>query len=263
MVGTMRTEARQLQFQKKLSEELARIQMRNSSFSLRAFSKRLGLSPSVVSEFLNGKRNLSKNMMEKIMDRLEIAPTEREVWIEPQVVSELNVATSKRKLLSTEQFHLISEGIHFSILSLLETDEAPFTIETISSRLGFAKTKVEKAIERLMEFEMVEKLETGHFRFTGVNFSSSDGVSSLGVRKSHRETLDWAQESLDVDPVELRDFTALTLAVDPELLPEIKTRIRDFMAELSKLADSKPKKEVYKIAMQVFPLSVPANKNEE
>ncbi|MGE3759689.1 MAG: TIGR02147 family protein, partial [Pseudobdellovibrionaceae bacterium] len=230
-------------------------------FSLRAFSKRLGLSPSVISEVLKGKRNLSEKMMTKILDRLEIAPTERLSWAESH--SELNTESKNRKQLSMDQFQLLAEGIHFSILSLLETSNVDSSSEWMAARLGFSKTQIERAIERLLDFEMIEKTENGDYKATGVNFSSPDGVSSLGIRKSHRETLEWAQESLDEDAVEMRDFTSMSLAVDPALLPEIKKRIREFMSELSKLANEHSKTEVYKVAMQVFPLSTPVLKDKK
>lgn len=238
---------------------MARLQTRNSSFSLRAFAKRLGMNPAIISEVLNGKRNLSPSMMKKILDRLDIAPVEHDQWI--QAASEFE--RIERKQLSMDQFQLISEGIHFAILSLLETEDASFTTEWIATRLGFSQAKVEKAIERLLEFEMIEKLEKNQYRCTGVQFTSTDGISSLGIRKSHRETLEWAQESLDEDSVEERDFMAMTMAIDPSLLPEVKLIIREALDKISKLADSKSKTEVYKVAMQVFPISVPALNNKK
>ena len=45
----------------------------------------------------------------------------------------------------------------------------------------------------------------------------------------------------------------MTMALDPEQLPEIKKRIRKFQDELAELIDKGNKKEVYEICMQVFP----------
>jgi hypothetical protein len=51
------------------------------------------------------------------------------------------------------------------------------------------------------------------------------------------------------------------MAVDPALLPEAKDMIKKFRRRLSRFLESGKKKEVYTIAIQLFPVS--RQQNEE
>lgn len=55
-----------------LHQYLLEAKLRNHKFSLRGLAKKLELSPSELSEFLNGKRKLSKPKLEKLVKRMEL-----------------------------------------------------------------------------------------------------------------------------------------------------------------------------------------------
>ena len=55
--------------------------------------------------------------------------------------------------------------------------------------------------------------------------------------------------------VELRDFSAMTIALDLEKLPEAKTIIREFRQKMGTLLRNGNKTEVYQLAIQLYPLS--------
>src|SRR5688500_6041978 len=60
-----------------LQLELERRQAHNPMYSARAFAKQIQISPGRMSEYLNGKRQVTKNMAKKISDRLGIEPALR------------------------------------------------------------------------------------------------------------------------------------------------------------------------------------------
>ena len=67
----------QIAVQKKLSEKFSDLRLKNPAYSLRAFSRKLGMSSSSVSEILNGKRRVSIKIVQRISDRLCLDPYER------------------------------------------------------------------------------------------------------------------------------------------------------------------------------------------
>jgi uncharacterized protein (TIGR02147 family) len=161
--------------------------------------------------------------------------------------------------LTVDHFNVISDWYHFAILSLAETQDFNDEPAAIARRLNITKTQASAALERLTRLGMLERGPSGKLFATGASYSSSDDLVSSALRKSHAQNLELARRSLEEDAMEERDFISATMAIDPALLPEAKRRLREFRADLCAFLESGAKKEVYKVSMQLFPLS----KNED
>ena len=110
-----------------LNQEFAAARMRNTSYSLRAFAKKLGVPASSVSEVMRGKRLVTRKMAAKMLARLRVDP-----GLVPVLTGRLkdNYRSDSRSpekmefaLLNSDQFQAISEWSHFAILSLAETSD--------------------------------------------------------------------------------------------------------------------------------------------
>jgi hypothetical protein len=66
--------------------------------------------------------------------------------------------------------------------------------------------------------------------------------------------LELARKSLYRDPVEARDLTSVTMAIDPKNLSMAKEKIRQFQDELAQMLATGTPTEVYRVSMQMFPL---------
>ena len=55
--------------------------------------------------------------------------------------------------------------------------------------------------------------------------------------------------------MELRDFTSMTMAIDPEKLTEAKKKIREFRRGLSEFLEAGKKEEVYRLNIQLVPVT--------
>jgi hypothetical protein len=80
-------------------------------------------------------------------------------------------------------------------------------------------------------------------------------VRNASLQWAHQQNLALAAEALMRLPVELRDFTAMTIPLDPHLLPKAKTLIRQFQDDLAELLEAEPGTEVYKFCTQLIPLT--------
>jgi len=76
----------------------------------------------------------------------------------------------------------------------------------------------------------------------------------VSIQRSHQQTLALAAEKLSV-PLELRDYTSMTMAINPKNLPKAKKAIEDFRNNIVKLLDKGEASEVYTFACQLFPLT--------
>lgn len=241
-------------FRRVLLQNLSDGRVRNPSFSQRALARRLGIGSSALSEFLNGKRQISQSLATRIADRLGLGPEQRQEYeseFRPDQKSRIREAVQ----IDMNRYHLISEWQHFAILSLAETQGFKSDPIWIAARLGISITKASQGIDRLVRLGLLRRGRRGNLVITGQQFTTSDEVAHLSLRRSYAEDLELARASLDGDSVEIRDFTAITMALDPERIPIAKRMIREFRDALCVLMESGNKKEVYKLCIQLIPLS--------
>lgn len=248
----------QIELRQIISEEFLNIKARNGSYSLRAFATRIGLVPSAVSEILSGKRRITKKMAKKILERLSVPPDKT-----AKIIGSLNLEkierndrTDEKEFLrvNMDQYHVISEWYYFAIVSLAETEGFKGNSKWIASRLNIPIRDAEVALDRLERLGMLKKVG-GKLVSTGLQFETTSDMANLSLRKNHYDNLELAKKSLETDDVLKRDFSSMTMAIDPKQLPEAKKLIKNFRRKLCAYLEAGSKKEVYRICVQLFPLS--------
>lgn len=246
------------QVRKLLKTTFDDLQAKAPHYSLRAFARRLGMSSSALSEILNRKRTVTQKQAKRILEKLSFAPD-----LSTQILNRLeNKKTTKLSKngdtytpLDMDQYHIVGEWYYYAILSLADTDNFSGDIEWISERLNLNKNTVKAALERLEKMELLSRDEKGNLKATGLKFTTSTDVVNLSLRKHHYQNLELAKKSLDEDPIDERDFSFMSMAVDPERLPEIKDRVREFRRGIVAEFETGRRSEVYKLCIQFFKLS--------
>lgn len=265
----------QLRIQKLMQADLAAAQARNPAYSLRAFALKIGLYSSTVSEILSGRRKITRKMAARILQGLGTPPDES-TEILSQLAPRTRRATAHRAgdsaspalayaQIDMDQFHVISDWYYFAILSLADTQDfhkAGGEPEWVARRLAIKPQEARVALERLERLGMLARDRRGRLCATGKQFATSADISNLSLRKHHYQNLELARRSLDRDPVQEREFTFINMAVDPERMPEMKERIREFRDALCAEFESGARREVYKMCVQLFPLTSPETKGE-
>ncbi len=244
-----------------LDAELTKRRAVNPTYSLRAFSKHLGLSPAQVSQVLSGKRPLTAKAAVKIADRLRLSPIERRRLIEATLQADEGAIGQLTQNLEEEEFRVISDWYHLAILSLLEVPKTRLEPREIARQLGITALQSSQAIRRLMNLGFIEKTPKG-FRLRQVSLRIRPESRSTAVGRYHQQLLTKGSEAVDNVAIEKREFCAMTFAMDPKDIPEAKRRITDFIRSLSTLLEGgQKKKAVYSLAVQLFPLTQ-ESKNE-
>ncbi len=229
---------------------------KNIRFSLRSFSSRLGISPGAMSELLNGRRRVSKKIAARITERLLLDPKEQS-----QILSQFRdpivrkVQPDPTQLeLNADQFKLLSDWHHFAILTLMETSNFIHNKKWIARRLKINSHRVREALDRLLRLQLIKK-SGKTLKRTPTLISSSDEITSASVQKAHGQYLENAEKALHEIPIELRDFTSIMLAIDPDRLPEAKKMIRKFQNQMERYLEKGNRTEVYQMCIQLFPLT--------
>ena len=133
-----------------LKNEFEKRRKRNNQFSIRAYARWLGLSPAQVSQMINGKRNITIKCFQKISEKLNLTPFEQKKYLQEYNTYYKNPNTQiNRNLLNEDQFKLISDWYHLSILSLTKIKNIKNDSRWIAQQLGITSLQVNEAISRL------------------------------------------------------------------------------------------------------------------
>ncbi|MGZ3768183.1 MAG: TIGR02147 family protein [Bdellovibrio sp.] len=231
---------------------------RNPSYSLRAYAKTLGVSAASLSQILSGKRPLTLITAKKICDRLTLNPAD-EQRVMLSLLSENGIGGKSKEpstaIIEVDRFKVISDWYHFAILSLTEIPKSKPDSKWIAQRLGISVSTAQEAVERLIRIGLIE-IKGKCWRQNSLPLSVSSNVPSSAIRKYHNQILKKAAESLDKDPIENREFGAMTFAINPQKLPQAKAMIREFRKSLSQVLEDGPKARVYTLSVQLFPIDI-------
>lgn len=231
-----------------LRNEFLRRKQKNPHYSLRAFAGFLGIPSGRLSEILAGKRRVSAKVSDKILDKIQMSHLDRARFLSstgnPQELAPLRA----------EEFEVIANPSHFAVLTLMETASFKSDHAWVAKKLGLHVEVVRGIFSRLERLGLVERVGES-WRLTHGGWTTTHDIPSAVLRSSHKAQLDQAKESLESVPVHLRDITSIYLAIDPKDLPAIKEKIKKFRREIAKFSKARPKKEVYSLQVQLFPLT--------
>lgn len=224
---------------------------RNSSFSMRAFAKKIGIPQSAVSEILSGRRSITRKMAQKIMSGLILSPAQMTKILEEDQ-DDQNQYTS----LDMKTFEVISDWHYFGLISLIETEGFRSDPKWIAKRLGIADKVAVDTIKTLESLDLIKiDKKTKKISLTNEQVAAISPVATAALKKANRQNLELGMDKLNTTEFIERDFTAITMCFDPNRMEEAKALIKDFRRKFCKVMESGKKKEVYKLCIQLFPLS--------
>ena len=249
---------------KKLRDEFEARASRRNGYSLRAYARFLGVEAPSLSSVLKGNRRLAKSKIEKVADRLNLSPHERVQFISSNLgKSTLPTDESpKREKLDPEvHFRIIAEWEHYAILSLIETRDFKPQSPWIAERLGISDLRARICIQNLLEARLI-KMDGTTILLNQQGLETTEDVPSQAIRKARKQDLDQAMDAIEEVSVHLRDLSSCTMTVDINDLEDLKKMIRDFRRKFMSRAESKKGNEVYKLALQFFPMTNLGSQNE-
>lgn len=235
-----------------LNKKFMEIRSRNSNFSLRSYANKINIACGALSQILQRKRRISEEMAIRLSDKLQLNDYEKEIFMRPFKRARAVLEGIEYNGLNYEDEKMCF--YHFALLSLIKVESFKYDNEWIAHKLQINEEFVEEIIKSLLLKNLVKVTEEGNLVRTLDYVSTSDNVSSEYLRSLHRINLLKASEALDL-PIEVRDFTAMNMAIDPRKIDKARELIRKFQDELSILLESGAQTEVYKLTVQLFPIT--------
>ncbi len=228
------------------------------NFSLRSFSRLVGVSPAVLSRVLSGKRKLTFNLALKIADALVLNPQERAglyscyFSVKKDISDEAN---AKEKDLNIDCFNALKEWYHYGITQLLLIANFKEDHKWMAKMLNVSELEINLAIDRLLRLEILDRDECGKLYKTQAHMLASTEVASSGIRHYQKQILNKSISSLEQDDINERDITSITLAINEERIKEAKAEIKKFRIRMAEFLSEGDKTRVYNLGIHLIPLS--------
>ena len=247
-------------FRTYLKNEFIRRHQKNQKYSLRSFAKFLSISHATLSHILRKTRPLTVKSFFQLAHALKLNQKEIQEYI-PQkykVKSSglLDIPTLDFEALSMQTFNDISEWYYDAIIELIKIESFNPDPQWIGRSLGISPLKVKKAIRKLIKLGLLEITKDGkwidksEFNTTIQYHSTSDSL-----RKLQTQLLKRGIKALYSAPFEERDHSSVTMAIDPQDLPNVKEKIKRFRRDLSYFVNRKgvQPKNVYHLGVCFYP----------
>lgn len=234
-----------------LLNELENRKSRNPQYSLRAFSRDLGIGLGSLSEVLADKRNLSKKNIQKVLTILNVDLQTKDNILDKNKKSSAGVT---HQLMLEDQLRLISDWYYLAILNLAKLKNNKADPVWVASRLGIERYQAQEATKRLTRLGLI-KTEKNRLVRTVLPITTSQDIPSTVIRKHHQQNLLLAEKSLIQDDVKNREFGSVTMTVDMKNLPKVKELLLKTRKSAAKLLEKGQPTQVYTLSFQLFPVT--------
>lgn len=254
-----------------LREELEMRKQRRPQYSLRAFARDLEMSPSYLSEFLNGHQGMSKDRCIGISRKINLSEEQAQhFWdlIESEfgrgmatrnsALHRVNLRSeSNESRISVERFKYISDWYHLPLIELIDLKGQVLLLEDMEKILGVSRQELELALQRLQTLDVIEPDETS----TGIGFRvKSDTTVSGGVgdeeavRICHHQNLVKHAEMVEQKSTKERESLSVAFSIATKDWSAFQKECREAMLNvITKYAgNEKPKDQLIHFCGQAY-----------
>ncbi len=236
---------------------------KNNAFSIRSYSRYLNIPQSTLLGVLNNKRDLPLRYVDLLINKMELAPSEKGLFEKSVRLSKQNlkeigsvkIDNSDERVFDEQiDFDIISSWKYLAFLNLFKLTDNQFDPENFSKRLGISVQEVEKLKSDLLLREYIQERDGRYFR-SNTKFSSTQDIKSKALKYAHLDILDLAKDKIDSVDIEDRFYSSTIFPVKKEKIVQAKKIIREFRDKLSDFLSDNPSDEVYNLSVQLFPLT--------
>ncbi|MCX6118964.1 MAG: TIGR02147 family protein [Proteobacteria bacterium] len=253
-----------------LQNEFSKRRLDNPKYSMRDFSREVGISIGHLSEVLRGKHSFSARLAQQVSERLNLNKGDSDMLelsaaygaarsIQTKKCIQTNLKKTKNAItysqLRSETIRSISDWLHLGILEYVKTNQKSSTTSEIAKAFETSDQIIDGCLRRL---KMAGLLKKSGRQWTQVHkdIAIDSKVPSVEIQNYHKSILKKASEALSTQNVSNREFQSLVLPVNPEDLTKAKAMIADFVRTFdSTFSKSSDTKNIYAINVQLFSLT--------
>lgn len=252
-----------------LKTEFQQRKLKNKRYSLRAFSKFLGLNHATLSQVMSKQKGLSLKMAIKLTQRLGLDSIEKNKFLASvtkcfsrspsrrrDAEEKLKTLSKHKKIILTksEELTMINHWSHVAVFEVILTAKANNQAD-IAKILDLPEIKVSGILHMLTNMGFIAKTDNEYHSLRSTIHTAND-IPSESLATYHASVCIKAAESIHKQTVHIREFQNAIMCVDPKDLPEAKKMIRDFTQEFYlKFHNEVSTNKIYSFSTVFFKLS--------
>ena len=237
-----------------LQQEFIKRNASNSSYSLRAFAKHLGIYHATLSALLSGKRKITYKTAQKLSTKLGLDPIQMRELSDFKEESSVNYHS-----LQQDVFNSIAEWHFDAILELTKIKKLKLTAKVISEAIGISVIESSLAIDTLLRLELIKRVGPHQYTVASENTTNilDPDFTSAAMKKYQKKILQKSLDSIDEVSKEEREHTSVTMAIRKADLKKAKGAMKRFRREMNQYMQRKNfnPDEVYQLQISFFPLT--------
>jgi uncharacterized protein (TIGR02147 family) len=227
---------------------------------------------------MDGQRNLTNEMAARFADALSLEGEAADYFVElvrfgqaktsverNRAYARLMTFSTYRKTRKLDLAHAEYHATWFipAVRELAGRSDFQADPQWIAARLWpqIKPAEAKLALDTLLKLGLLRRSDSGRVVQAEPLISTGPEVHALHIANYHRVMMERAAASIDLVPSDGRDISSVTLLVGPAGVKRIKEKLRRFRRELLELALSEhDAKQVLQLNLQLFPLTLPAEK---
>lgn len=244
-------------------------------FTYRYFAQIAGFSsPVFIKLVIDGKTNLSSRSVEKLSRAMGLTNGEREYFENLVRFNQAKKSEQKRQylqklrdlnkrfsveVLDTDKYDYYTRWYHSVLREVAPNADVGDDYKALGELLlpPIKRRETGRAVKLLLELGLLERADDGTLKQAQKLVSTGSEVESLAVRDLHAQMANLARDAIEQVPKDERDISGITVGLSNETYATIRQEIKEFRERLMKLVadDTTPVERVYRLNLQLFPLS--------
>lgn len=244
-----------------LKKEFEVRKQKNPKYSQRAFARDLGVSSGRLTNLLLNKAIPGEKIISRIITKLDVSiPALQKIKHERSHAKYITRGKGFSKVVDATELEQLSQWETWAIFTLMQMKQFDGSVTWLQKKTGFETITLGVALKRLQKINFVTyDKKTNTYSLIIRNFTTSTDVPSQTIRSLHKQFLSRALHTLDkIEPLQ-RDFTSITMCINPAKLPDAKKLIAEFRGKINKLMEDESTSELYQLNVQLFPLTIKHN----
>jgi len=243
-------------------------------FSYRYFAQRAGIkSPIFLKQVIDGKRNLTKPMIDKFISVINFNNKESIFFRNLVLFNQAKTAHEKQECysvmltmmdyvqehqLSSDNYSYFKQWYNSVIRELvcLYDFKDDYIVIANTIKPAIKPLEAKKALQLLLRLNLIKKQNDGTYRQTNTAIISSDEMVALARRSFNSEMIDFARTANETLEPSVRNVSGITMGISRSCYEVILAEMAAFKERVKTIVNQDEKStQVYQLNLQLFPVS--------
>ena len=238
-------------------------QSQNPSYSLRAFSRDIGIHHRTVSSILKRGRPLPYEFVAGVLKGISLTDEQQSVFYKTVIADR-----QTKDPLNHEEFQVINpiesqkileDENHYVFLALIQLKTFQSYLQWIANKMDLSIEKVEDIIERLIDYKLIARSEDGQLVRTSNRLVTEHHNKSDILQRSHQNILKNTIDDIPVVSHMSRHLSTQYLRLNTNQIEALRLLIEKFQDEVSEQIENEHATEVYRLNIQLMPMTEKEN----